>query len=97
MAFSREFGHRFAFLVMLCTVSLLLFPAMRGPYSAVHGPVTALRAARRKLSAGFARVRRKLADWLGPLFTRHTFAYALRHKTIPWQSQALGAPSILRC
>jgi hypothetical protein len=36
--------------VLLCTLGLLLFPAPTGPYSAVHGPVTALRALRSSLA-----------------------------------------------
>jgi hypothetical protein len=32
--------------VLLCTLSIFLFPATSGSYTAVHGPVTALRAAR---------------------------------------------------
>jgi len=32
--------------VLLCTLGVFLFPVGSGPYSAVHGPVTALRAQR---------------------------------------------------
>jgi len=43
---ARHFGCELAFLVILCIVGIFLFPAAAGPYAAVHGPVTALRAAR---------------------------------------------------
>jgi hypothetical protein len=33
-------------LVVVCVLSLFFFPASSGSYSAVHGPVTALQAAR---------------------------------------------------
>ncbi len=35
-----------AVLAALCVLTTFFFPAMQGPYSAVHGPVTALLAAR---------------------------------------------------
>jgi hypothetical protein len=37
--------------VLLCTLSIFLFPGVTGPYSAVHGPVTALLALRQALKA----------------------------------------------
>ena len=37
--------------VLLCTLSIFLFPGSTGPYSAVHGPVTALLALRQALKA----------------------------------------------
>ncbi len=36
--------------VLICTLGLFLFAAPAGPYSAVHGPVTALRALYASLS-----------------------------------------------
>ncbi|MGA3212015.1 MAG: hypothetical protein ABSD20_11975 [Terriglobales bacterium] len=36
----------FAIVAMLCVAAIFLFPAMQGPYSAVHGPVTALLSVR---------------------------------------------------
>lgn len=39
-------GSELAVLAVLCVLTIFLFPAMQGPYSAVHGPVTALQAAR---------------------------------------------------
>ena len=35
-----------AVIAVVCVLSIFFFPAMRGPYSVVHGPVTALLAAR---------------------------------------------------
>jgi hypothetical protein len=37
--------------VLLCTLSIFLFPGVTGPYSTVHGPVTALLALRQALKA----------------------------------------------
>ena len=38
-------GWELALLAVLCVVVVFFFPAMQGPYSAVNGPVTALRSA----------------------------------------------------
>lgn len=35
-----------AVIAVMCVLSIFFFPAVRGPYSVVHGPVTALLAAR---------------------------------------------------
>jgi hypothetical protein len=37
--------------VLLCTLGMFLFPGATGPYSAVHGPVTALLALRQALKS----------------------------------------------
>jgi hypothetical protein len=55
-----------ALIAVICVLSIFFFPAMRGPYSVVHGPVTALLAARaaaglRMSIAGVRVVRDRLA------------------------------------
>jgi hypothetical protein len=42
----RIFGHELAVITIFCVLSIFLFPATAGPYSAVHGPATALIAIR---------------------------------------------------
>jgi len=39
-------GCELAVLAVLGVLTIFLFPALQGPYSAVHGPATALQAAR---------------------------------------------------
>jgi len=39
-------GCELAVLAVLCVLMIFLFPAVQGPYSVVHGPATALQAAR---------------------------------------------------
>jgi hypothetical protein len=39
-------ANRLAILAIACILGLFLFPVAHGPYSAVHGPVTALSALR---------------------------------------------------
>jgi hypothetical protein len=41
---SRHLKRDLALVATLCTLSIFLFTAPSGPYSAVHGPVTGLRA-----------------------------------------------------
>ena len=67
-----------ALLAVFCVLGIFFFPVMNGPYSAVHGPVTALlsiRAAARlrmtivragvtALRGWFGRVGMSLATWL---------------------------------
>jgi hypothetical protein len=43
---SRLFGNELTLITILCVVGIFLFPASAGPYSAIHGPVTALQAVR---------------------------------------------------
>lgn len=42
-------GCELAVVAVFCVLTIFLFPAMQGPYSAVNGPVTALQAARAAL------------------------------------------------
>ena len=50
MLFSRRLKPELSVMVILCTLGILLFPAPAGPYSVVHGPVTAQRALRASLA-----------------------------------------------
>ena len=43
---SGRTGRNLAVLATLCVLMVFLFPAVQGPYSVVHGPATALQAAR---------------------------------------------------
>jgi hypothetical protein len=43
---SGRVEYEMAFLALLCTLSIFLFPAVQGPYAAVHGPVTTLQSIR---------------------------------------------------
>lgn len=49
MILSRQFSYEFAIVAILSIIIIFFFPAVFGSYSAVHGPVTALRSARAKL------------------------------------------------
>ena len=43
---SRRHGCEITVLTVICVLMIFFFPLMHGPYSVLHGPVTALRAAR---------------------------------------------------
>jgi len=43
---SRGVVYETSLVIAICVVSIFLFPATQGPYPAVHGPATTLRAAR---------------------------------------------------
>ena len=85
-------------LVVVCVLSLFLFPAAGGSYSAVHGPVTALQAVRSssQLQAAITGAPR---DCSGKSFFR--FSPALCETVACDNDAALvtwhGSTSILRC
>ncbi|MFZ1919404.1 MAG: hypothetical protein WAU58_17665 [Terriglobales bacterium] len=43
---SGRIGCELAVVAAFCVLSIFLFPCVQGPYSTVHGPVTALQAVR---------------------------------------------------
>lgn len=43
---SGRIGCELAVVAVFCVLTIFLFPSVQGPYSVVHGPVTALLAAR---------------------------------------------------
>jgi hypothetical protein len=50
----RHLGYEVAIVAVICTVAIFAFPAASGPYSAVHGPVTALLSLRVKFKLWLA-------------------------------------------
>ena len=61
----RQIAAAVALLMVLCTVSLFLFQASTGPYSATHGPVTAMRPVRARLILDFAMISAAYVRLLG--------------------------------
>jgi hypothetical protein len=49
MLFSRHLKLELSVMAILCTLAIFFFSAPAGPYSVVHGPVTALQALRASL------------------------------------------------
>lgn len=92
----RHFAFELAILVILCVIGIFLFPAGTGPYSAVHGPVSALQSLRTR-----ARLR-----WAMALAALNLVLIHLR-LTVGWKCwpassrfepfELLHSCSILRC
>jgi len=94
---SRQVVYETSFLVILCVVSLFLFPASAGPYPAVHGPATALQAARssNQLQSAIAGVPKDCSDETFSSLSPAASEIARNNEPVPviWH----GATSILRC
>jgi hypothetical protein len=95
---SGRIGSELAVMALLCVLIIFLFPAMQGPYSVVHGPVTALLAAR-------AAVRLRIAIVQGALNSVGNYLVSSL-VVLSWMSlppaefQSIGLPeykTILRC
>jgi predicted exporter len=94
---SGRIGDAVATLAVVCVLTIFLFPAMQGPYSVVHGPASALLAARAAAKVRTAIVQAALRS-IGALtlplvalcgmFVAETVHYTL---TLPERS------AILRC
>jgi len=89
-----------ALIAVFCVLSIFFFPAISGPYSVVHGPVTALLAARaaaglRMSIAGVRVVRDRLA---GSHFVRAQSVWmAIPFLEFPSNSLSAECSSVLRC
>jgi len=62
-------GWELAAMAVLCVLTVFLFPAAEGPYSVVHGPATALQAARAAAGVRLAITQgalNSLGNWLSP-------------------------------
>lgn len=62
-------GYEIAVLTVICVLMIFLFPLLQGPYSALHGPVTALRAARAGVHLRLAIVQAALSSLAGCLIS----------------------------
>lgn len=87
---SGRLEFEMAFLALLCTLSIFLFPAVQGPYSAVHGPVTTLQSIR-----VVARLRLSiLAAALTVLSRSLQFALVSLHGECPFADSEFSAASL---
>lgn len=99
MDLSRALGA-LAVIAAVCVLTIFFFPAMNGPYSVVHGPVTALLAVRaaaglRAAIAGVRVVRDRLSSARVAL-TRSLWA-AVPVAEFPVNSLSATCSAILRC
>ena len=93
---SRQIVYETSFLVILCVVSLFLFPASAGPYPAVHGPATALQAARssNQIQAAIAGAPKDCSDQTFSMLRAAASESARNNEPVSVRN---GATSILRC
>ena len=82
--------------VLLCTLSIFLFPGVTGPYSAVHGPVTALLALRQALKAFWSMACAALRHAPFRRTLRAIFASLLLLAPLPTAAPQRGV-TVLRC
>ena len=95
---ARSFAIALVTAMVFCTVLLLICPVAWGPYSATHGPVTALRAMRSVATLMFSMLLAATA------LSSNASVPALRHISfrsdsilLPRGGQAGTAASLLRC
>jgi hypothetical protein len=87
-----------AVLAVLCVLTIFLSPAVQGPYSVVHGPVTALQAARAALSVQIAIVQAALSSQGNPSISRAAVFSWMSFPSSESESASLAERStILRC
>lgn len=95
---SGRITSELAVLTVVCVLMIFLFPSVQGSYSMVHGPVTALLAARAAVRLRFAIVQGVLRSAGNPLISPQV---VLSWISVPnAESQLLSLPgynSILRC
>ena len=95
---SQTIVYETSFVVVLCILLLFLFPASAGPYPAVHGPATALQAARSctQMQASIQAAPRICAEKSFLQFSPAQFVNTAADNDlalITWH----GAASVLRC
>ncbi len=93
---SRHLGYEVAILAVICTVAIFAFPATSGPYSAVHGPVTALLSLRMKLKLWLAMALAAL-QLAGLVMPRFAAQRAAQPMILLPQSVPPEQTAILRC
>jgi hypothetical protein len=95
--FPRHLGYEFAILTATCIVAIFLFPVVWGPYTAIHGPVTALLSLRMKLRLWLGMALAAL-PWLESVFSNR-FAASGGQRRIARLSQAISLQDamVLRC
>ncbi|MFZ0808192.1 MAG: hypothetical protein WAN03_18515 [Candidatus Sulfotelmatobacter sp.] len=94
---SGRVGSELAVLALLCVISIFLFPVAQGPYTAIHGPVTALQSFRSAVRLKLALVTAGLAS-AGSLFAALAAFSTIRFQSAEFLSPLyLELSPILRC
>jgi hypothetical protein len=92
-------GRGLALLAVLCMLTVFCFPAVQGPYSVVHGPVTVFHAARVAASLRMTIARAGLRAALSYLSAAHllrSWTPVSKAECRP-STLAVGCGTIVRC
>ncbi len=89
-------------LAVVCVLLIFFFPTVHGPYSVVHGPVTALLSMRAAANLRIRIVRSALVTMKGRLFRsglgfRRVLPAAVPVTRSPIDALSTDSSSILRC
>ncbi len=93
---ARHFDHPLALVGIVCILSLFLFPAAGGTYSAVHGPITALQAMRAAMKLRWSMMMAALGISQPGVFPADAAKRISKYFEIPWLGSR-GQAGILRC
>ena len=95
---SGRHGCEIAVLTVICVLMIFLFPLMQGPYSVLHGPVTALRAARAGVHLRLAIVQAALSSLGFHLISRLVVLSRMSFLKSEFQSVSLlESCTVFRC
>jgi hypothetical protein len=92
----RQFGYELAVIAIICVIGIFLFPASVGPYPAVHGPVTALRAVRSVIKLRYAMIMAALCLFQYAVHAAFRYHRLNGNHELPVSASSLRS-SILRC
>jgi hypothetical protein len=98
MISGRRIGCEVAVLAVLSVLAIFLFPGVQGPYSVVHGPASALQAARAAVRLRIAIAQSALSSLANAVFSAVVIVSWMSFSNPKFQS--IGSPeysSILRC
>ncbi|MFZ3343455.1 MAG: hypothetical protein WA609_06070 [Terriglobales bacterium] len=95
---SGRTGAELAVLAVVCILTIFLFPVGQGPYSAVHGPASALEAARASARLRITIAQSALKSWRHVPFPSFVALFWMTAAVAECKSIGLAeCDSILRC
>ena len=95
---SSRHGCEIAVLTVICVLVIFFFPLMQGPYPVLHGPVTALRAARAAVHLRLAIVRAALSSLASCLIPALAICTQFSLSTAEFQTVSLPeCNTVFRC
>jgi hypothetical protein len=95
---SDHIGSEMVVLTVLCVLSIFIFPAVQGPYSAVNGPATAFQASRAATRVRMAMVQSALSSLGSRLVSPLVVLSWVAAPDADFQAFSLpGSSTILRC